>query len=76
MDAVEVFVVDEDDHISELRAYWDMSRARTRISAIRFFGTPLGERVVRRYVVAADGVKCCRLSLTHRFRPQSISDER
>jgi steroid Delta-isomerase len=30
MDAVEVFVLDEDARISELRAYWDMSRARTR----------------------------------------------
>jgi steroid delta-isomerase len=30
MDAVEVFVVDDDGLISELRAYWDMSRARTR----------------------------------------------
>jgi steroid Delta-isomerase len=30
MDAVEIFVVDDDCHISELRAYWDMSRARTR----------------------------------------------
>ena len=30
MDAVEVFVVDDDGKISELRAYWDMSRARTR----------------------------------------------
>jgi steroid Delta-isomerase len=30
MDAVEVFVLDGDGKISELRAYWDMSRARTR----------------------------------------------
>jgi steroid delta-isomerase len=30
MDAVEVFVIDDDGLISELRAYWDMSRARTR----------------------------------------------
>ncbi len=30
MDAVEVFVLDDDGKISELRAYWDMSRARTR----------------------------------------------
>jgi hypothetical protein len=30
MDAVEVFVVDEQGKIAELRAYWDMSRARTR----------------------------------------------
>ena len=30
MDAVEVFTLDEDSKISELRAYWDMSRARTR----------------------------------------------
>ena len=30
MDAVEVFVVDDDGRIVELRAYWDMSRARTR----------------------------------------------
>jgi steroid delta-isomerase len=30
MDAVEVFVLDDDGHIAELRAYWDMSRARTR----------------------------------------------
>jgi steroid delta-isomerase len=30
MDAVEIFVIDDDGRISELRAYWDMSRARTR----------------------------------------------
>ena len=30
MDAVEVFVLDDDARISELSAYWDMSRARTR----------------------------------------------
>jgi hypothetical protein len=30
MDAVEVFVLDDGGKISELRAYWDMSRARTR----------------------------------------------
>jgi steroid delta-isomerase len=30
MDAVEVFVLDDAGKISELRAYWDMSRARTR----------------------------------------------
>ena len=30
MDAVEIFVIDDDGHIAELRAYWDMSRARTR----------------------------------------------
>jgi steroid delta-isomerase len=30
MDAVEVFVLDGEGKISELRAYWDMSRARTR----------------------------------------------
>jgi steroid delta-isomerase len=30
MDAVEVFVLDDSGKISELRAYWDMSRARTR----------------------------------------------
>jgi steroid Delta-isomerase len=30
MDAVETFLVDEAGKISELRAYWDMSRARTR----------------------------------------------
>ena len=30
MDAVEVFVLDEQGKIEELRAYWDMSRARTR----------------------------------------------
>jgi steroid delta-isomerase len=30
MDAVEVFVIDDDGKISELRAYWDMSRARAR----------------------------------------------
>ena len=30
MDAVEVFVLDDAGRISELRAYWDMSRARTR----------------------------------------------
>ena len=30
MDAVEVFVLDDDAKIAELRAYWDMSRARTR----------------------------------------------
>ena len=26
MDAVEVFVIDDDGKIAELRAYWDMSR--------------------------------------------------
>jgi steroid Delta-isomerase len=30
MDAVEVFVIDDDGKIAELRAYWDMSRARAR----------------------------------------------
>lgn len=30
MDAVEIFVINDDGLISELRAYWDMSRARTR----------------------------------------------
>jgi steroid delta-isomerase len=30
MDAVDVFVVDDDGKIAELRAYWDMSRARSR----------------------------------------------
>ena len=30
MDAVEIFVVDDDGLIAELRAYWDMTRARTR----------------------------------------------
>jgi steroid Delta-isomerase len=30
MDAVEVFVLDDEGRIAELRAYWDMSRARTR----------------------------------------------
>ena len=30
MDAVEIFVIDDDGKISELQAYWDMSRARTR----------------------------------------------
>ena len=30
MDAVEIFVLDENAKIAELRAYWDMSRARTR----------------------------------------------
>ena len=30
MDAVEMFVLDDDGKISELRAYWDMSRARSR----------------------------------------------
>jgi len=30
MDAVDVFVVDDDGLIVELRAYWDMTRARTR----------------------------------------------
>jgi steroid delta-isomerase len=30
MDAVEVFTIDDDGLIVELRAYWDMSRARTR----------------------------------------------
>ena len=30
MDAVEVFVIDDDGLIAELRAYWDMSRARSR----------------------------------------------
>ena len=33
MDAVEIFVIDDDGLIAELRAYWDMSRARTRASA-------------------------------------------
>jgi steroid delta-isomerase len=30
MDAVEVFVLDDDGLIVELRAYWDMTRAHTR----------------------------------------------
>ena len=30
MDAVETFLLDDEGKISELRAYWDMSRARTR----------------------------------------------
>jgi len=30
MDAVDVFVVNDDGRIVELRAYWDMTRARTR----------------------------------------------
>lgn len=30
MDAVEIFVIDDDGLISELRAYWDMSRSRSR----------------------------------------------
>jgi hypothetical protein len=30
MDAVEVFVIDDDARIAGLSAYWDMSRARTR----------------------------------------------
>ncbi len=30
MDAVDVFVLDDDGLIVELRAYWDMTRARTR----------------------------------------------
>ena len=30
MDAVEIFEIDDDGLISEMRAYWDMSRARTR----------------------------------------------
>jgi steroid delta-isomerase len=30
MDAVEIFTVNDDGLIAELRAYWDMSRARTR----------------------------------------------
>jgi len=30
MDAVEIFVLADGGKISELRAYWDMSRARTR----------------------------------------------
>jgi steroid delta-isomerase len=30
MDAVDVFVLDDDGLIEELRAYWDMTRARTR----------------------------------------------
>ena len=30
MDAVEVFVIDDDARIVGLTAYWDMSRARTR----------------------------------------------
>ena len=30
MDAVEVFVVSDEGLIAELRAYWDMSRARSR----------------------------------------------
>jgi hypothetical protein len=30
MDAVEIFVLDDAGLITELRAYWDMSRARSR----------------------------------------------
>jgi steroid Delta-isomerase len=30
IDAVEIFVLDDDARISELSAYWDMSRARPR----------------------------------------------
>jgi steroid delta-isomerase len=30
IDGVEIFVVNEDGQIASLRAYWDMSRARTR----------------------------------------------
>ena len=30
MDAVETFVIDDEGRIIDLRAYWDMSRARTR----------------------------------------------
>ena len=30
MDAVEIFVIDGEGRIIDLRAYWDMSRARTR----------------------------------------------
>jgi steroid delta-isomerase len=30
IDAVEIFVLDDDARIAELSAYWDMSRARTR----------------------------------------------
>jgi steroid delta-isomerase len=30
MDAVEVFVLDDEGKIADLRAYWDTSRARTR----------------------------------------------
>jgi steroid Delta-isomerase len=30
MDAVEIFELDDGGKIAELRAYWDMSRARTR----------------------------------------------
>jgi steroid delta-isomerase len=30
MDAVEIFTVGDDGLISEMRAYWDMSRSRTR----------------------------------------------
>jgi steroid delta-isomerase len=30
MDAVEIFEIDDNGLISEMRAYWDMSRARTR----------------------------------------------
>jgi len=30
MDAVEIFEIDDDGRISEMRAYWDMSRSRTR----------------------------------------------
>jgi steroid delta-isomerase len=30
MDAVEIFAIDDNGLISEMRAYWDMSRARTR----------------------------------------------
>jgi steroid Delta-isomerase len=30
MDAVEIFELDDDGKIAVLRAYWDMSRARTR----------------------------------------------
>ena len=47
MDAVEVFVLDDDGLIAELRAYWDMSRARTRaLSAIRRRKSP-NETVAR-----------------------------
>jgi uncharacterized protein (TIGR02246 family) len=30
MDAVEIFEIDDDGLISEMRAYWDMSRSRSR----------------------------------------------
>jgi steroid Delta-isomerase len=30
IDAVEIFVLDDDARIAELSAYWDMTRARTR----------------------------------------------